>query len=115
MTQRSGAYFSVPDFMANQHRIETEADADAFISRLEAFAVVLDGESERIAADGRAGVMLPSFLMDKTLTQLKTLRDTGASDTAMVQALIHKTDEKNRWATGVRRRPMSSRPRSNPP
>ena len=94
VTQRSGAYFSVPDFMANQHRIETEADAAAFISRLEAFARVLDGESERIEADGRAGVMLPSFLMDKTLTQLKTLRDTDASDTAMIQALIRKTDEK---------------------
>ena len=72
VTQRSGAYFSVPDFMANQHRVETEADAAAFISRLEAFAVVLDQESERIVADGALGVVLPSFLMDKTLTQLRT-------------------------------------------
>jgi uncharacterized protein (DUF885 family) len=92
VTQRSGAYFSVPDFMANQHRIETEADAAAFISRLEAFAGVLDGESERIAADGRAGVMLPSFLMDKTLTQLKTLQATPPYEMAMIQALIRKTD-----------------------
>ena len=64
VTQRSGAYFSVPDFMANQHRVETEADAAAFISRLSAFAMVLDQESERIAADAALGVMLPSFLMD---------------------------------------------------
>lgn len=95
VTQRSGAYFSVPDFMANQHRVETEADAAAFVSRLEAFAVVLDQESERIVADGALGVMLPSFLMDKTLTQLRTLRDTPAYDMAMVQALIRKTDAKN--------------------
>ena len=92
VTQRSGAYFSVPDFMANQHRIETEADAQAFISRLEAFPGLLDGESERIVADGEAGVMLPSFLMDKTLTQLKTLRDTPPYEMAMIQALIRKTD-----------------------
>ncbi len=95
VTQRSGAYFSVPDFMANQHRVETEADAAAFISRLEAFAVVLDQESERIVADGAMGVVLPSFLMDKTLTQLRTLRDTPAYDMAMVQALIRKTDARN--------------------
>ena len=95
VTQRSGAYFSVPDFMANQHRVETEADAAAFISRLSAFAAVLDQESERIAADAALGVMLPSFLMDKTLTQLRTLRDTPAYDMAMLQALIRKTDERN--------------------
>lgn len=95
VTQRSGAYFSVPDFMANQHRIETEADAAAFISRLEAFAVALDQESERIVADGALGVMLPSFLMDKTLTQLRSLRDTPAYDMAMIQALVRKTAEKN--------------------
>ncbi|MBU3969932.1 MAG: DUF885 family protein, partial [Alphaproteobacteria bacterium] len=95
VTQRSGAYFSVPDFMANQHRLETEADAEAFISRLSAFARVLDQESERITADAALGVMLPSFLMDKTLTQLRTLRDTPAYDMAMIQALIRKTDERN--------------------
>ena len=95
VTQRSGAYFSVPDFMANQHRLETEADAEAFISRLSAFARLLDQESERIAADAALGVMLPSFLMDKTLTQLRTLRDTPAYDMAMLQALIRKTDERN--------------------
>ena len=95
VTQRSGAYFSVPDFMANQHRVETPADAEAFLSRLSAFATVLDQESQRIAADAALGVMLPSFLMDKTLTQLRTLRDTPAYDMAMLQALIRKTDERN--------------------
>ena len=94
VTQRSGAYFSVPDFMANQHRVETLADSEAFLSRLSAFATVLDQESERIAADAALGVMLPSFLMDKTLTQLRTLRDTAAADMAMVQALVRKTGEK---------------------
>ncbi|MFN3669814.1 MAG: DUF885 domain-containing protein [Brevundimonas sp.] len=95
VTQRSGAYFSVPDFMANQHRLETEADAAAFISRLSAFARLLDQENERITADAALGVMLPSFLMDKTLIQLRTLRDTPAYDMAMLQALIRKTDERN--------------------
>ena len=56
---------------------------------------MLDQESERIVADAALGVMLPSFLMDKTLTQLRTLRDTPAYDMAMLQALIRKTDERN--------------------
>jgi uncharacterized protein (DUF885 family) len=92
VSQLTGSYFSVPDFLANQHRLETEADAEAFISRLEAFARVIDGETALIQADAEAGVLLPSFLMDKTLTQLRALRDTPAADMAMIQALIRKTD-----------------------
>lgn len=94
VSQRSGSYFSVPDFMANQHRLETAADAEAFLSRLSAFAVSLDQEDERIAADAAAGVMLPAVLMDKVLAQLKTLHDTPAADMAMVHALVRKTGEK---------------------
>jgi len=56
--------------------------------------MVLDQESARITADAALGVMLPSFLMDKTLTQLRTLRDTAPGDMAMVQALVRKTGEK---------------------
>ncbi|WP_125256334.1 DUF885 domain-containing protein [Brevundimonas fluminis] len=94
VTQRWGSYFSLPDFMANQHRIETAEDADAFVSRCRAFARTLDHESERVAEIGRKGVVLPAFLMDKTLTQLRTLRDMPTADWAMIQALAKKTADK---------------------
>jgi uncharacterized protein (DUF885 family) len=94
VTQRWGAYFNVPDFMANQHRLETAEDADAFVSRCRAFARVIDQENERIVDIGAKGVVLPAFLMDKTLTQLKTLRDMPTGDWAMIQALARKTADK---------------------
>lgn len=94
VTQRWGAYFNMPDFMANQHRIETAEDADAFVSRTRAFATVLDQESERVVEIGGRGVVLPAPLMDKTLTQLRTLRDMPTADWAMIQALGRKTAEK---------------------
>ena len=95
VAQNGGAYFNVPDFMTNQHRLETTADAEAFLSRLKAFAVQLDQESARLQADAEAGITLPAVIMDKTLTQLKTLRDTPAAEMAMVQALVRKTGEKS--------------------
>lgn len=95
VAQNGGAYFSVPDFMTNQHRLETPADAEAFLSRLKAFAVQLDQENARLEADAAAGITLPAVIMDKTLTQLKTLRDTPAAEMAMVQALVRKTGEKS--------------------
>ncbi len=95
VAQNTGSYFQVPDFMANQHRLETTADAEAFLSRLSAFAVQMDQENDRIRADAEAGVMLPAVIMDKTLAQLRTLRDTPAAEMAMVQALVRKTGEKS--------------------
>ena len=94
VAQNTGSYFQVPDFIANQHRLETTADAEAFLLRLSAFAVQMDQENDRIRADAEAGVMLPAVIMDKTLAQLRTLRDTPAAEMAMVQALVRKTAEK---------------------
>jgi uncharacterized protein (DUF885 family) len=94
VTQNGGAYFNVPDFMTNQHRVETGEDAEFFLSRLHAFAVQLDQESDRVRADEAAGAILPAVIMDKVLAQLRTLHEMPAADMAMVQALVRKTGEK---------------------
>ncbi|HAC00329.1 MAG TPA: DUF885 domain-containing protein [Brevundimonas sp.] len=95
VTQLSGAYFSTPDFMDNQHRIEDAAGADAFLSRLEAFAGVLDGETDKIKEDAGLGVIAPDFIIDRMLPQIRTLRDTPAADMAMIQSLVRKTGALN--------------------
>ena len=48
VSQQTGAYQSVPDFLDTKHRIETAADADAYLSRLEAFAVQIDDNTARM-------------------------------------------------------------------
>ena len=95
VTQLSGAYFSTPDFMDNQHRIEDAAGADAFLSRLEAFAGVLDGETDKIREDAGLGVIAPDFIIDRMLPQIRTLRDTPAADMAMMQSLVRKAGALN--------------------
>jgi uncharacterized protein (DUF885 family) len=95
VTQLSGAYFSMPDFMDNQHRIEDAAGADAFLSRLDAFAGVLDGETAKIREDAGQGVIPPDFIIDRMLPQIRTLRDTSAADMAMVKSLARKAGALN--------------------
>ncbi|PQZ81101.1 MULTISPECIES: DUF885 family protein [unclassified Brevundimonas] len=91
VTQLSGAYFETPDFMDNQHRVEDAAGAEAFLSRLEAFAGVLDGETEKVREDAGQGVIPPDFIIDRMLPQVRTLRDTPAAELAMVKSLVRKT------------------------
>ncbi len=95
VTQLSGAYFSTPDFMDNQHRIEDAAGADAFLSRLEAFAGVLDGETAKVQEDAGLGVIPPDFIIDRMLPQIRTLRDTPAADMAMIKSLVRKVGALN--------------------
>ena len=91
VTQLSGTYFETPDFMDNQHRVEDAAGAEAFLSRLEAFAGVLDGETDKVREDAGLGVIPPDFIIDRMLPQVRTLRDTPAADLAMVRSLVRKT------------------------
>lgn len=95
VTQLSGGYFSMPDFMDNQHRIEDAAGADAFLSRLDAFAGVLEGETAKIREDAGQGVIPPDFIIDRMLPQIRTLRDTSAADMSMIKSLARKAGALN--------------------
>jgi len=74
LSQLTGSYQSVPDFLDSQHSIDTKVDADAYLARLEAFAVLLDQETAQFKLDTAAGVVPPDFVIDQTLKQLKALR-----------------------------------------
>ncbi|MEM6899738.1 MAG: DUF885 domain-containing protein, partial [Pseudomonadota bacterium] len=65
--QMRGAHSWVPAFLINQHRIDTKADAEAYISRLNGILVFLGTNiqrSEELAADG---VMPPKFVYEYTI------------------------------------------------
>ncbi len=90
ISQLSGAYRDVPDFLDNQHRIDAKADADAWLARLHAFAVVLDQDLDRARADVGAGVIPPDFAVDTALGQLRALRGAPVDQTVLVQSLVRK-------------------------
>jgi uncharacterized protein (DUF885 family) len=91
VSQLSGAYQQVPDFLDSQHPVKVKSDADAYLSRLAAFATVLDQESERIRHDAALGCAPPDFVIDKTLIQLKSLRDAPKETSSLVGSLVRRT------------------------
>ncbi|KQS57445.1 Tat pathway signal protein [Brevundimonas sp. Leaf363] len=91
VTQLSGAYFSVPDFMDNQHRVEDAAGADAFLARLSQFGPALDDETERVKVSAARGIVPPDFILDLTIGQLETLAATPSGDMAMIGSLERKS------------------------
>jgi uncharacterized protein (DUF885 family) len=107
LSQLNGAYRSTPDFLANQHTIETQADAEAFLARMDAFAEVIGQQTERFRADVAKGVLAPDFALDKALVQMESLRAIKGADSAMTKALVKKTAAKGiagDWAAEAGRR-----------
>jgi uncharacterized protein (DUF885 family) len=94
ISQLTGAYQQIPDFLDSQHAIETKEDADAYLSRLESFATAMDQEAEVSRHDKGLGVSPPDFALDKALTQLTKLRGLDAAKSVLVQSVTRRTAEK---------------------
>jgi uncharacterized protein (DUF885 family) len=89
--QNVGAYLDIPRFLDADHRIETTADAEAYLARLQSFAKQLDGELGRIQAARAAGLVPPGFLIDKALAQM-TLSIKGTREGgALVESIERRT------------------------
>ncbi len=94
LSQRAGVYVDIPDFLDSDHVIETADDAHAYLARLNGFATALDQDSESARHDAALGVTPPAFALDKTLVQLRTLRDGPSESSDLVQSLVRRTKEK---------------------
>ncbi|WP_206244746.1 DUF885 domain-containing protein [Novosphingobium terrae] len=94
VTQLTGCYQQVPDFLDSQHTIETAEDAKAYLARLDGFATALDQESEQVRHDVALGVIPPDFILVKALIQLKVLHDAPADQANLVQSLVRRTAAK---------------------
>lgn len=69
LSQLTGAYQKIPDALDTKHVIETKADAEAYLARLNDFAQNLVDETER----AREGLVPPDFILDKALAQMNAL------------------------------------------
>ncbi|NNM75548.1 DUF885 domain-containing protein [Sphingomonas sp. ID1715] len=89
--QNVGAFLDTPKLLDNDHLVETSADAEAYLLRLNAYAGQLDGETERLKAARGQGVIAPDFLLDKALKQLAVAQEGRPEDWGLVTSLAKRT------------------------
>ena len=90
VTQLDGAYQKIPNFLESKHPVETKADADFYLDRLNAFPAALDQENERLRHDAGLGVVPPDFIVDLALTQLQDLAGESTDQSSLVAPLIKR-------------------------
>jgi uncharacterized protein (DUF885 family) len=95
VAQNVGAFVEIPSFLDSSHSINTAADANAYLARMDAYARQLDGETVRVRADAARGVVLPDFLLAKTLQQLRTSRAAPYAQWGIVTSLATRAARAN--------------------
>lgn len=95
ISQLTGVYQGVPDFLRSQHRIDDTEDAEAYLSRLEDFAVQLENDRTNTDADQAKGVIPPDFVVERTLIQLRNLLSGDPAKHSLVESLSSRATAKN--------------------
>ncbi|MBV8975894.1 MAG: DUF885 family protein [Alphaproteobacteria bacterium] len=95
LSQLTGSYSQMPDFLDGQHAIETKDDADAYLARLSGFSTMLDEEREVAEHDVALGVTPPDFVLARALGQMTKLRGVAAEKSVMVDSVVRRTKAKS--------------------
>jgi uncharacterized protein (DUF885 family) len=104
ISQLTGAYVSVPDFLDNQHSVKTRGDAESYLLRLNAFGTAIDQDLARQRARPRPG----SFRRTSCWTPLSPKPALSASPRP------RRAGWRVRWAVGRERRAWRGTGRRRP-
>jgi uncharacterized protein (DUF885 family) len=91
VAQNFGAFVETPDLLDSNHAVATASDAEAYLARMRAYAGQLDGETERLRHDAGLGVVLPDFLLDKTIRQMRASRAKPVGEWGLVVSIARRT------------------------
>lgn len=91
--QNVGAYIDLPRALDSNHPIRDEADAEAYISRLEEIPDVLNGELERMRSARAMGVIPPDFLLERANDQMERQLADAMAGGSLVESLVRRAAE----------------------
>jgi len=91
VSQNTGAFLEIPNMLDDRHTVESPADAQAYLARMEAYAGQLDGETGRLQAAAARNVIAPDFLLDQALKQMDMARSGAVADWLLVRSLAKRT------------------------
>ena len=93
VAQNTGAFVEIPSFLDSSHSVKTQSDVEDYLARMHSYTDQLTGETERIINEASKGVVLPDFLLDKTIGQLESSAQISPESWGLVKAIIDKSNK----------------------
>ncbi|WDI30961.1 DUF885 domain-containing protein [Hyphococcus flavus] len=93
VSQLSGPLVNMPSFLTDAHVIKNEKSVKRYISRLNEFGRVLRETKVRVEDDRDNGVVPPDFVIEKSLTGMRSFIEGGAAENPLVTTLPAKLEE----------------------
>ena len=106
LNQLFGLQNGMPTFMATQHQVKSETEADDYIARLGKFPLKFEQTMEGLKAREQAGIIPPTFVIEKVLDEMRRFVDAPAKENILYTSFVEKLDEipAESMATPVRER-----------
>ncbi|MCE3283806.1 MAG: hypothetical protein K0R70_62 [Steroidobacteraceae bacterium] len=87
VNQISGPTVDLPQFLTDTHVIKHARSAERYLDRLAEFGRVLRETRVRVEQDRAKGIVPPDFVIDQSLTGMRSFIDGGAARNALVTTL----------------------------
>ncbi len=86
----TGPHVEIPGILEDKMAVQTKADAVAYLSRLNNYALVLDGVIEKMEYDRDLGVVPPDFSIDRAIANLTLGLENPAAESTLVSTFSQK-------------------------
>ena len=93
LNQLFGIQSGYPTFMATQHSVDSAGDAENYLARLDRAPVMVDQVLEGLRARETAGIVPPTFVVEKVLAEMRAFTAAPAKDNILYGALAKKLGE----------------------
>ena len=93
LNQLFGVQSNFVTFLATQHGVASEADADAYVARLGKTPVMVGQVMEGLEAREAAGILPPTFVVEKVLAEMRAFTATPATENILYTSFVEKLDK----------------------
>jgi uncharacterized protein (DUF885 family) len=93
LNQLFGLQNGMPTFMATQHPVTGEAEADDYIARLSKFPLKFSQTMEGLKAREAAGIVPPAFVIEKVLDEMRRFVAVAPKDNLLFTSFAEKLDK----------------------
>lgn len=93
VNQFYGIQSSMPDLLANFHKLKSKSDIKAYIARLEGFETKFNQVMEGLKIREQKGIIPPKFVVKRVIDEMKGFISTGVEKNILYTNFIEKADK----------------------